>query len=180
MAEHLLTVIQRSRHPGDPFERVVRWCSRCGAVVVDAVSDDRIYPGHIIAMRRPEAAGKVPPNGTPCWSDDRALSAQQPEAVAWTVVGPDGKTSIGGWHDMSSYEVMSKWGVLRGGHRYAYAYEVAQPQVAVSDAAVLRAARVIAKRAGEDFDNIGEFAQSIIMETQREAITAALRPDADS
>lgn len=42
--------------------------------------------------------------------------------VAWTVVGPDGKSSIGGWQDWSSHKLMSEIGVLRDGHRYAYAY----------------------------------------------------------
>jgi ribosomal protein S27AE len=55
MADHDLQVIQYSRYPGDVVERVVRWCARCGAVVVDGQSDDRLYPGHFIAMRRPEA-----------------------------------------------------------------------------------------------------------------------------
>lgn len=68
MAKHELTVIQRSRHPGEVCERIVRWCVRCGAVVVDGESGARLYPGHFIAMRRPEATKAVTPNGEPCWS----------------------------------------------------------------------------------------------------------------
>jgi hypothetical protein len=48
-------------------------------------------------------------------------------AVAWTVVGPDGKSSIGGWMDMRVHEASLRWAVLREGHRYAYAYTRPQP-----------------------------------------------------
>ena len=51
---------------------------------------------------------------------ERAAAAQ--EAVAWTVVGPDGKSSIGGWQDMKTHDFWKEAGVLREGHRYAYAY----------------------------------------------------------
>lgn len=44
--------------------------------------------------------------------------------VAWTVVGPDGETSIGGWHGMGSFEVIKTMAVLRKGHRYAFAYSM--------------------------------------------------------
>ena len=44
------------------------------------------------------------------------------EAVAWTVVGPDGKSSIGGWQNMKTHDFWKEAGVLREGHRYAYAY----------------------------------------------------------
>ena len=45
-----------------------------------------------------------------------------PEVVAWTVVGPDGKSSVGGWQDMKTHDFWREAGVLREGHRYAYAY----------------------------------------------------------
>lgn len=61
MADHKLEVIQRHRYPGDVVERVVRWCSRCGAFVVDGESDGRLYPGHFISMRRPEATKSAGP-----------------------------------------------------------------------------------------------------------------------
>ena len=51
---------------------------------------------------------------------EQAAAAQ--EAVAWTVVGPDGKSSIGGWQDMKTHDFWKEAGVLREGHRYAYAY----------------------------------------------------------
>lgn len=44
----------------------------------------------------------------------------------------------------------------------------------VDDAMVERAARVVAQRVGENFDRIGEFAQTILLDTQRAALTAAL------
>ncbi len=54
-----------------------------------------------------------------------AHNEQQPnEAVSWTVVGPDGKSSIGGWRDMGTLEFWKKMAVLREGHRYAYAAPV--------------------------------------------------------
>ena len=50
---------------------------------------------------------------------EQAAAAQK--AVAWTVVGPDGKSSIGGWQDMKTHDFWKEAGVLREGHRYAYA-----------------------------------------------------------
>jgi hypothetical protein len=47
--------------------------------------------------------------------------------VAWTVVGPDGKSSVGGWFDMRTYEVARAMAVLREGHSYAFAYERLDP-----------------------------------------------------
>lgn len=62
------------------------------------------------------------------WATDiSALAAQGGEPVAWTVVGPDGESSIGGWHLMQSHAYMQRAGVLREGHRYAYAYEGKPP-----------------------------------------------------
>ena len=34
---------------------VVRWCTECGAVVVDVDMDGRIAPGHIMKMRFPKS-----------------------------------------------------------------------------------------------------------------------------
>lgn len=42
----------------------------------------------------------------------------------------------------------------------------------VSDAGLVAMGRIIAQRAGEDWDNIGGFAQQIIIETQRAALEA--------
>lgn len=44
----------------------------------------------------------------------------------------------------------------------------------VDEAMVERSARVVAEIAGEDFDKIGEFAQGVLRDTQRAALTAAL------
>lgn len=64
------------------------------------------------------------------------------DAVAWTVVGPDDKSSIGGWHDMASYSFMWKVGVLREGHRYAFATARAAAPVVVDESALARAEAV--------------------------------------
>ena len=45
----------------------------------------------------------------------------------------------------------------------------------VDEGMVERAARVVAKVAGEDFDQLGEFTQGVLMDTQRAALTAALK-----
>lgn len=45
---------------------------------------------------------------------------------------------------------------------------------AVTEAMVEAAARVVAYRAGEDFDHVGEFTQGILLDTQRAALEAAL------
>ena len=37
-------------------DEVVRWCSNCGAIVVDAEVDNRVYAGHIMKMRLPKLA----------------------------------------------------------------------------------------------------------------------------
>ena len=38
----------------DGCEEVVRWCSDCGAVVVDIDYDNRTYPGGVIPMKFPK------------------------------------------------------------------------------------------------------------------------------
>lgn len=48
-------------------------------------------------------------------------------------------------------------------------------EVEVSDAMVEAAARVVCRHAHENWDDIGEFTQGVLKETQREAITAALK-----
>lgn len=47
--------------------------------------------------------------------------------VAWTLLGPDGKSSIGGWQDMRSHDWAKNHGQVRDGHRFAYAYEHTAP-----------------------------------------------------
>ncbi len=44
-------------------EHVVRWCRKCGAVVVDVDVDGRTHPGRVSPMRFPESMGKKP-NGS--------------------------------------------------------------------------------------------------------------------
>lgn len=43
--------------------RVVRWCSECGAVVVDEDSDGRIHPGGYIKMMFPKNRCQTPNGG---------------------------------------------------------------------------------------------------------------------
>ena len=33
--------------------RVVRWCEKCGAIVIDGESDNRTYPGKYAEVRLP-------------------------------------------------------------------------------------------------------------------------------
>lgn len=58
-ADHEFEVIS-SRSAGDPgVSAVVRWCSRCGGVVVDADIDGRTDPGRFAAMRFPATVAAV-------------------------------------------------------------------------------------------------------------------------
>lgn len=50
-------------------------------------------------------------------------------------------------------------------------------QSVVDDAMVERMARVVATRAGEDYDAIGEFAQTLLKDTQRAALVAAMEKE---
>lgn len=52
--EHELEVIWTSG--GRFVEEVVRWCSGCGAVVVDCDFDNRTHPGYYEPMRFPKSA----------------------------------------------------------------------------------------------------------------------------
>ena len=104
---------------------------------------------------------------------DRIVAAQQTEAVAFTVVGPDGKSSIGGWMDMRVHEAAKQWAVVRDGHRYAYAYEGAQPQIAVSDSWIKSLADEVAKRHGWPGAN-----DQMLRDFMLAANAVALRPDA--
>jgi hypothetical protein len=72
MADHKLILIAEWDHHRDCCSYAVRWCERCGAVVVDAESDGRLSPGRLMKMRRPEATK----NKGPC---DTALQPGQGE-----------------------------------------------------------------------------------------------------
>lgn len=39
---------------GIDTDRVLRWCPKCGAVVVDLDIDGRTMPGNVVKMRIPE------------------------------------------------------------------------------------------------------------------------------
>ena len=54
---HSLIVIYKEDHDNENEESiVVRWCTECGAVVVDVDFDGRTAPGHIMKMRVPKGA----------------------------------------------------------------------------------------------------------------------------
>jgi hypothetical protein len=50
---HTLKVISTQGY-WDDSEKVVRWCSVCGAIVVDADFDNRTNPGYYMGMKFPE------------------------------------------------------------------------------------------------------------------------------
>lgn len=50
--DHALEEIY-SQDAGPGIEHVVRWCSRCGDVVVDVDVDSRTDPGRVMPMRFP-------------------------------------------------------------------------------------------------------------------------------
>jgi hypothetical protein len=52
---HLLTIY---RSGPSMEENVVRWCKRCGAVVVDVDVDGRTAPGSFMPMQLPETETK--------------------------------------------------------------------------------------------------------------------------
>lgn len=51
--EHTLESIMELSH-WDGSAQVLRWCSVCGAVVVDQQIDKRIYPGRYVPMKFPK------------------------------------------------------------------------------------------------------------------------------
>ena len=51
---HSLITIYKNRKGYDE-EEVVRWCTKCGSVVVDIDYDNRTYPGKIVKMKIPES-----------------------------------------------------------------------------------------------------------------------------
>ena len=73
MAKHNLIEIHRERSSDGMVDTVVRWCTSCGAVVVDGESDGRLSPGHFMPMRRPVLTKRAA-------CGDAAL-AQQPAAA---------------------------------------------------------------------------------------------------
>jgi len=51
-----LVVIASTVSLSDDSEEVVRWCSHCGAIVVDMDYDDRTNPGYYKPVQFPEIA----------------------------------------------------------------------------------------------------------------------------
>lgn len=54
---HDLKEIFRSG-PLDDIQSVVRWCSDCGAIVVDGELDGRVRPGAVLTMKFPTSYAK--------------------------------------------------------------------------------------------------------------------------
>lgn len=54
--QHLLEVVYC--HGPEMEETVVRWCTRCGAIVIDVDTDGRTQPGGYMAMRLPETEAR--------------------------------------------------------------------------------------------------------------------------
>ena len=52
--KHPLRIIFTSGNDGFDVHSVVRWCSICGAVVVDSECDNRTCPGRVVPMRLPK------------------------------------------------------------------------------------------------------------------------------
>ena len=44
------------RYTGGVADSVIRWCPDCGAIVIDAECDGRVYPGHYMKMKLPKLA----------------------------------------------------------------------------------------------------------------------------
>ena len=51
--DHELIEISNNYHNAFD-EEVVRWCKKCGAIVVDLDYDNRIYPGFYMKMKFPK------------------------------------------------------------------------------------------------------------------------------
>ena len=52
--DHKLVEIFSARHPWDESYETVRWCSNCGAVVIDVDFDGRVNPGGTMKMKFPK------------------------------------------------------------------------------------------------------------------------------
>jgi len=48
------------------------------------------------------------------------LREQCPKPVAWTVLGPDGRSAIGGWSDMATYRADAIADQMAAGHTVAF------------------------------------------------------------
>ena len=53
---HSLVEILRRNHRLDEAQDVARWCSKCGAIVVDVDFDNRTMPGEIMKMVLPSCS----------------------------------------------------------------------------------------------------------------------------
>jgi hypothetical protein len=53
--QHPLVEVFRAS-TGFDIDHVVRWCSNCGAIVVDVDHDNRTHPGAVMQMRLPALA----------------------------------------------------------------------------------------------------------------------------
>lgn len=51
-SHELVELLRTDYGPGT--DTIVRWCSRCGAVVIDLDVDGRVSPGKVVPMKHPE------------------------------------------------------------------------------------------------------------------------------
>lgn len=56
--KHNLVEVYVDGYEEEPHN-VVKWCTECGAVVVDTEYDGRVVPGDVMEMRIPETFKKV-------------------------------------------------------------------------------------------------------------------------
>lgn len=65
---HTLVTISALAH-WDGSTNVVRWCSVCGAIVVDTDVGGRVYPGQVQPMRFPKTLVEKHDEIKPEWSE---------------------------------------------------------------------------------------------------------------
>jgi hypothetical protein len=59
--QHNLEIITRTSNGTPGVTNVTRWCSTCGAIVIDTDVDGRTHPGNVMRMRFPSiAVAQVP------------------------------------------------------------------------------------------------------------------------
>jgi hypothetical protein len=104
-----------------------------------------------------------------CGATDVEAYPADRERSCWNVCcGNPGCVTRGDNDYLTEGDAVAAW------NRRAHISQPAQA-VDVDEAMVERMARVVAQHAGEDFDDIGSFARSVLMDTQRAALTAALK-----
>lgn len=52
----LIDILSLEKSQSLDVSKTIRWCSDCGAIVIDAECDGRLYPGRYMKMRMPKAS----------------------------------------------------------------------------------------------------------------------------